>query len=200
MVSNGPGHGYLLQQNLYFSPACWCLSQSTPAHCSAESPLCGCSCGQRPVKMFQKRQLEIMVVFLPGSNLIIFKLSLACCLFLQPSKRKGFKHIYKHTQICLTCEFCRILTWSVEIWWICPISLSVPFVLSQTTDFSLFTLKQLCCESLCLRYCSKALVVKKKKATTMTEGVRWFIPSSGSVLLNLSWNPTFHCQYWIPHL
>lgn len=192
MVSNGPGHGYLLHQNLYFSPACWRLSQSTPANCSAESLLCGCSCGQRPVETFQKRQLEIIVVFLPGSNLIIF-FSLP-----RPRKRKGFEHIYKtHTQICL--PFCRILTWSVEIWLICPISLSVPFVLSQTTDFSLFTLKQLCYESLCLRYCSKALVVKKK-ATTMTEGVRWFIPCSGSVLLNLGWNPTFHCQSWIPHL
>lgn len=88
MVSNGPGHGYLLHQNLYFSPACWCLSQSTPANCSAESPLCGCSCGQRPVKTFQKRQLEIIVVFLPGSNLIIFKLSLACCPFFSTAKEE----------------------------------------------------------------------------------------------------------------
>lgn len=37
------------------------------------------------------------------------------------------------------------------------------FVLLRTTDFSLLALKQLRCESLCLHYCSKALVVKKKK-------------------------------------
>lgn len=30
---------------------------------------------------------------------------------------------------------------------------------------------------------------KKKEATTITEGVRWFIPCSGSALLNLGWKP-----------
>lgn len=71
----------------------------------------------------------------------------------------GPSHTYTDLFLCLA------LTWSIEIWSICPISLSASFVLSQPIYISLFALERLWRESLhvhCrLRCCTKALVFKK---------------------------------------